>query len=73
MIKEMFSHRHSVLWFRVKKPYDISLNILYRRILKDRLGHTSGSPFHAQRYLFNQIHCSDWFTALYNDCFRSID
>ena len=30
--------------------------VLYRRVLKGRLGHTSGSPFHAQRYLFNQIH-----------------
>ena len=29
--------------------------LLYRRVLKGRLGHTSGSPFYAQRYLFNEI------------------
>ena len=47
--------------------------ILNRRVLKGQLGHTSESPFHAQRYLFNQIHFSDWFIALHDNCFRSID
>ena len=31
--------------------------VLYSRVLKGRLGHTTGSPFHSQRYLFNHIHC----------------
>ena len=31
--------------------------LLYRRVLRDRLGHTSGSPFHAQHCLINQTHC----------------
>ena len=48
------------------------LRLLYRRVLKGGLGHTSGSPFHAQCYLLNQIH-SFWLVHCVTQWLLSIN
>ena len=48
----MRCHFFTKFWWQYHKQ-----KLLYRRVLRGRLGHAFEIFFHLRRYLFNQIHC----------------